>query len=128
MGDASIKFFHAHATTHFRKNLITHLQNDDGILITDHQQKENLIWHSFKERLGVNGFTGILFNIGNLITNIADLSSLIAPFSHQEIDQVVKNLPSDKTLGPNGFNTDFVKKCWSIICQDFYNLYSGPKE
>ena len=51
-----------------------------------------------------------------------DLSSLVAPFSTMEIDLVVRNLPSDKAPGPDGFNTDFVKKCWPIISQDFYNL------
>jgi len=51
-----------------------------------------------------------------------DLSSLVAPFSTMEIDLVVRNLPSDKAPGPDGFNTDFVKKCWPIICQDFYKL------
>jgi hypothetical protein len=31
-------------------------------------------------------------------------------------------LPSDKSPGPDGFNIDFVKKCWPIINQDFYKL------
>jgi len=109
--DASTKFLHAHATIRFRKNLITHLENDSGVLVSDHQQKELLIWQSFKETLGVNGFTGVLFNLDNLLHNATDLSALIAPFSHQEIDQVVKAMPSDKAPGPNAFNTDFVKKC-----------------
>jgi len=43
-------------------------------------------------------------------------------FSKQEIDQVVKSLPSDKAPGPDGFNSDFVKRCWPVICQDFYNI------
>jgi hypothetical protein len=47
---------------------------------------------------------------------------LIAPFTHAEIDAVVKNLPSDKSPCPDGFNTDFLKKCWPIICEDFYSL------
>ena len=66
MGDASTKLFHAHATIRFRKNLITQLENDLGVLVTDHQHKELLIWQSFKERLGVNGFSGVLFNLDNL--------------------------------------------------------------
>ena len=119
------KFFHAHATIRFRKNLITHLENDSGDLVTDHHQKELMIWHSFKERLGVNGFTGNLFNLANLLNSNNDLSCLIAPFSHQDIDQVAKLLPSDKAPGPDGFNTDFVKKCRPIICHDFYNLCSA---
>jgi hypothetical protein len=51
-----------------------------------------------------------------------DLDFLIAPFQKEEIDVVVKTLPSDKDPGPDGFNTDFVKNCWSILCNDFYQL------
>jgi hypothetical protein len=39
-----------------------------------------------------------------------------------EIDAVVSSLPTDKSLGPDGFNTDFVKKYWAIIKHDFYKL------
>jgi hypothetical protein len=51
-----------------------------------------------------------------------DLSSLIEPFTHAEIDAIVKILPSDKSPGPDGFNIDFFKKCWHIVCEDFYSL------
>jgi len=37
LGDASTRFFHAHATIRYRKNLITYLENDLGTLVTDHQ-------------------------------------------------------------------------------------------
>ena len=46
----------------------------------------------------------------------------MTPFEKQEVDLVIKNLASDKAPGPNGFNSDFIKKCWHIICDDFYNL------
>lgn len=36
-------------------------------------------------------------------------ASLVESF-HEEIDQVIKLLPSDKAPGPDGFNTDFVKR------------------
>jgi retron-type reverse transcriptase len=39
-----------------------------------------------------------------------------------EIDSIIKSLPSDKSPGPDGFNTNFIKKCWHIIAQDFYDL------
>jgi hypothetical protein len=35
---------------------------------------------------------------------------------------VIKEMPSDKALGPDGFNETFIKKCWPIIKEDFYNL------
>lgn len=35
---------------------------------------------------------------------------------------MVVGLPLDKSLGPDGFNTNFVKKCWPLIKHDFYEL------
>jgi hypothetical protein len=52
----------------------------------------------------------------------SDLHWLDEPFSKQEIDSIVAALPSDKSPGPNGFNTNFIKKCWPIISHDFYDL------
>jgi hypothetical protein len=66
----------------------------------------------------------------NVVRNISDysliffaitaarLEDLILPFSNEEIDGVVNNLKSDKSPGPDSFNTDFMK-------QDFYDLCMG---
>ena len=37
------------------------------------------------------------------------------PFTQEEIEDVVKNLPNDKSPGPDGFNNEFIKSCWDII-------------
>ena len=58
----------------------------------------------------------------SLIQINIDLSFLEAPFSLEKIDLIVSNLPSDKSPGPDRFNTDFIKKCWHIIKEDFYKL------
>lgn len=50
LGDASTKFFHSNATIKYRHNLITVLENDDGISVTDHSAKAALIWEAFKDR------------------------------------------------------------------------------
>jgi hypothetical protein len=62
------------------------------------------------------------FDLGTLLHSSTELGCLSEVFSHKEIDDVVKNLPLDKSPGPGGFNTDFVKKCWPTIKQDFYEL------
>ena len=115
-------FFHANATIKHRHSLITHLVNDQGQSLFNHEDKASLIWNSFKERLGTTNFSHVHLDLPNLLQNNVDLSSLIQPFSHEEIDAIVKHLHSDKSLGPDGFNTDFLKKCWTLICQDFYDL------
>ena len=44
------------------------------------------------------------------------------PFTQEEIDEVVKNFPTDKSLGPDGFNNEFLKGCWDIIKLDVTDL------
>lgn len=82
-----------------------------------------MLWQSFKQRLGMTEFSGLQFDLSAHFTNPVDLSFLIENFSRTEIDQVVRSLPSYKAPGPDGFNTDFLKKCWCIISEDFYRLF-----
>jgi hypothetical protein len=79
-----------------------------------------IIWEAFKERLSTSEFNHIYFDLGSLIHRDDDLEDLAAPFSKEEIDNIVQNLPLGKSPGPDGFNTDF--KCWTVIAQDFYDL------
>jgi hypothetical protein len=72
--------------------------------------------------LGKSEYAGIQADLGSLLKLHHDLSSLEAPFTKEEIDDVIRNLPSDKSPGPDGFNTYFIKKCWHIIRSDFYKL------
>ena len=121
LGDASTKFFHAQATIKHRRNFITRLDNDQGSSFYSHHEKAELIWLSFKERLGTSNPSPLHFDLPSFFVNNTDLSSLVLEFSRAEVD-VVKQLPSNKAPGPDGFNTDFIKHCWPIINTDFYNL------
>lgn len=42
--------------------------------------------------------------------------------SKDEMDQIIKQMPSDRALGPDGFNGMFLKKCWHIISEDYYAM------
>jgi hypothetical protein len=44
------------------------------------------------------------------------------PFSSEEIDVVILNMPNDKAPGSDGFNSLFIKKSWHIIREDIYSL------
>jgi hypothetical protein len=53
---------------------------------------------------------------------IHNLEALESPFLIEEIDTIIKELPNGKSLGPYGFNSDFMKACWNVISADFYEL------
>jgi hypothetical protein len=121
-GDICSRFFHAHATVKHKRNTIASLTDENGIIHSEHNHKSNLLWDAFKSRLGSSDFLGIDFDLTDLLTRNEDLQWLDSPFTKQEIDNIIKSLPSDKSPGPDGFNTNFITKCWHIIAQDFYDL------
>lgn len=124
-GDECTEFFHATATVKHRRSTITTLQDGQGQQFTTHEDKATLLWESYKERLGTSEATAMIFDIQDLLQPHANLEDLNQPFSQEEIDGVVSNMPTHKFPGPNGFNTDFLKRCWPLIKQDFYDLCQG---
>jgi hypothetical protein len=78
--------------------------------------------HAYKERLGQSDSTNSIAPTAHLLHSDIDLTILEAPFTHDEIDAVVKDFPNNKSPGPDGFNAKFLKKCWPIIKTDFYYL------
>ncbi|XP_071685378.1 uncharacterized protein [Lolium perenne] len=127
LGDANTRFFHSKATINYRHNYISMLQNSDQAEIHDHEGKAAILWQAFKERMGNSDNPDMQFNLeGILESNVTEeMNNLLqAPFSHKEIEDVVKNLPNDKSPGPDGFNNEFVKCCWSIIAPDIKKLIS----
>jgi hypothetical protein len=121
-GDEGTKFFHANATIRHRRNLITSLKDSTGSNHSDHQSKASILWEAFKDRLGSTDSPEMMFDLEQLLNRAEDLDWLTDPFTHEEINLVVANLPSDKSPGPDGFNIDFVKRCWHIIKHDFYRI------
>lgn len=122
LGDAGTSFFHANATIRHRKNLITQLSLPNGSTVSNHADKQLAIWEDFKVRLGISEFSGFLVDPAMFINRCDTLDLLEGPFSSNEIDGVIKNLPNNKSPGSDGFNNEFYKKCWFIIKADFYNL------
>jgi hypothetical protein len=62
------------------------------------------------------------FDLSTLLTPENNLGDLERPFSKEEIDKIITNLLNNKSPGPDGFNGEFMKKCWSLIAVDFYKL------
>lgn len=122
LGDSNSKKNHSMATVQSRKNKIASLTKPDASSISRHEEKAGLLLEAFKDRLGRSEGTVNSFDMQSLLANLADLSFLEEPFSQEEIDDVVKDFPNNKSPGPDGFNAEFLRKCWPIINLDFYDL------
>ena len=121
-GDEQPNFFQAMASERYRRNNIAALTIDDGYCVEDHAGKESVIFQAFKKRLGSSGQHEMKFDLARIIKKVEDLDQLTVPFTHQEIDDVIKYMPADRAPGPDGFTGHFLKSCWHVIKEDFYLL------
>lgn len=101
--EANIKFFQAKATIKHINNLIIVLKDDNGIEHNDYHTKAAILFTTFKKRMGISQATE-------------------ATFTKKELDDVVKHMPSNKSLRLDGFSATFLKACWHIIAPDFNKL------
>jgi hypothetical protein len=122
LGGENTKFLHSKATERYRFNRIAEIQDDDGNVLSDNQDKANAFWLSYKGRMGVCVPTSSSFALSDILHPVDNLDSLIAPFSEEEISGIVKFMKPDRAFGPDGFNGLFLKKCWHIVKEDFIHL------
>jgi hypothetical protein len=122
LGDENTIFFHSTSTIQHSKNAIMMLKNRDGIEILPHNEKAQLLWAAYKERLGISDYSHIYFDLNDWIQPVQALDDVQNPFSKEGIDIIIQNLPHGKSPRPDDFNTDFMKKCWRVISNDYYEL------
>lgn len=111
LGLRNTKFFYAHATNKHRRNVITSLTSSAGNVFFTHDEKATLLWEAYKERLATSKFKEMLFDLPDLLNLVDDLEWLEGPFSKKKIDDIIAQIPSDKSPGPDRFNIDFMKRC-----------------
>jgi hypothetical protein len=99
-GDECTKFFHA--AERYWTNTITSLETDDGVSISGHEEKAVGLWEVFKNRMERSGNPQMLFNLEELVQPFQDIDSLVTPFTTSGIDEIVKNMPSNKSPGQMG--------------------------
>ena len=107
-GDRNTQFFHFYASARNRRKAVTLLEIE-GIQITGDQQ----IREAFKDHLQqVLGTQKDLMRINlAVLYPVADvqLSPLIDDFTHDEVYVAVRNLLSNKVVGPDGLPHEFIK-------------------
>jgi hypothetical protein len=47
-------------------------------------------------------------------------AALMRLITQEEVDQEVKEIPSGKAPGPDGFTTDFFHHCWDLIREEVW--------
>jgi hypothetical protein len=119
-GDANTKYFHMKANSRRRRNLIPVLRSGERVAASI-SDKLALAHDHFQNIMGSVPTRGRLLNLGRL--NLRHLSAddaraLEAPFSREEVKQVIMDMPSDKAPGPDGFSGIFFKLCWNTIADD----------
>jgi hypothetical protein len=110
------------ATERYRTNVISQIVDENGRMVTEHSEKSALFFQEFKRRLGTSVGISMQFDLQQIIQPCISLDELCQPFSHEEIDSIILDLPNDKAPGPDGFNNLFFRKAWPIIKEDMYRL------
>lgn len=108
--------FNMHSRHRKRKNFIANLTKGDRFLTT-HEDKAAAISDFYSNLIGKDNDRDRTINLENLDIPRYDLEALDFPFS-EEVWNTIKDLPSDKAPGPDGFTGRFYKSCWAIIKGD----------
>ena len=116
-----------HANMRKKRSFIATLNGESGPAISQ-ESKTTLAHTHFSNLIGTPSTRTRGLNWNELGYNHHDLDDLDAPFTEQEIEVMIKEMPAEKAPGPNGFIRLFYKRCWSIIKHDlieaimsFYN-------
>ncbi|PNX59593.1 cysteine-rich receptor-like protein kinase, partial [Trifolium pratense] len=114
-GDSNSHFFHVSLKGRRRRNHLPLLKRgDEWIQGVDNIKLEvkNYFARNFTEDWHNRPFVhGIDFNV----LSADDNELLMQPFSEEEVRDVVWSCDGNKSPGPDGFNFNFLKKCWSTL-------------
>jgi hypothetical protein len=107
-----------------RKNFIAKLISGDQIC-TSQQEKAVVIDEFYDNLLGSCVNRERTINLEELGIPAHNLTELDTPFSEEEVWNTIKQMPSDKALGPDGLTGRFYKTCWPIIKEDIMAAISA---
>lgn len=119
-GDKNTKFFHSLAKLKRQHNRISCIQNLDGVVLTEGKDIAAKAVQFFTSLLSEEAS---VFNdsfasaIPRLISN-EDNVMLMAPFSIQEVKEVIFSMALDKAHGLDGFIALFFQKCLPFLGED----------
>ncbi|MCH79399.1 cysteine-rich receptor-like protein kinase [Trifolium medium] len=123
-GDANTKYFHSVLANRRRGNTISSLQVDntrvEGVVPIRNAVVSHFATHFKAVTMERPGVENLVFKR----LQVAEVSSLIKPFSMEEIKAAVWDCDSYKSPGPDGINFGFVKDFWAEIQGDVMRFCS----
>jgi hypothetical protein len=126
-GDANTKLFHVVANGRRVKNFIPAIKHE-GVLVSDQIQKE-VFFQVYNSLLGSIETRDQSIDLEAIGVVAHDLSNLGDIFSEAEVWNTIKEMPSEKAPGPNGFIGAFYKRAWPTIKREIMaavlKLYVG---
>jgi hypothetical protein len=93
-GDANTKYFHLLARGRKRS------RDDTGAVCSSHDEMEAAIFDHFRGMFGQAGPASSTIDFQAIGISPSDLSALDLPFSEEEIEVAVREMPSDRAPGP----------------------------
>jgi hypothetical protein len=109
------------------RNHISEITSSDGLIHKGFEQLKAAAENHFKGLYKEEGFgskeviSDFLSHIPSLIRR-NDNSTLMKPFSKEEINNVIWSMELDKSPRPNGFTIHFYRACWDIIKTDILRM------
>nr|XP_020196053.1 uncharacterized protein LOC109781868 [Aegilops tauschii subsp. strangulata] len=116
-GDANTKLFHLVANGRKLKSFIPAI-SVAGTTITDQAAKEEAFFEAYSDLLGSCGSREHTLDLDYLGIEPIDLDDQDLVFQEEETWKVVRDMPSDRAPGPDGFIGVLFQCAWAIVKGD----------